>query len=168
MKIGILSETHGHSSRTVAALQILQDNLVRAVIHCGDIGSEGVVTELVAFVEKSDIPVYAVLGNVDYPDEEYRSWSTKGRFEVLGRVGEVVLDARRILVIHGDDTRMLDLAIQSGEYQYVFTGHTHECSDETIGSTRVINPGAVYRASKPTVAVLDMADGALEYIALGR
>ena len=68
------------------------------------------------------------------------------------------LAGKRILVIHGDDGYGLRMAIKSGEYDYVFTGHTHRVRDEKVGNTRVINPGALGGAfyEPRSIAYLDL------------
>jgi hypothetical protein len=57
-------------------------------------------------------------------------------------------------------------AIVSGRYDYIFTGHTHIPSDKKLGTTRVINPGALYQANPHTIAVLDLETGKLKSITL--
>ena len=57
MKIGLLSDTHGSLHRTVQALRILLQDEPGAIIHCGDIGSEEVLGELIAACEPARIPI---------------------------------------------------------------------------------------------------------------
>ena len=164
MKLGILSESHGSVFRTKEAINLLLSNLVQTVIHCGDIGSENVVIELQSRLQPRKIPFYAVLGNVDFPDDEFNHLSIPGQFEILGRFGEITIADNRIAITHGDDSTQLIHAIKSENYDYVFTGHTHQKEDRRCGKTRLINPGAVYRASEPSVAVLDLTNGNLEFL----
>ena len=49
MKIGILSDTHGHLTRSLAAIECLLDAGAEMLIHCGDIGSEQILIELGLF-----------------------------------------------------------------------------------------------------------------------
>ncbi len=65
MKIGLLSDTHGHLARSHAAIQCLLEQEVECLIHGGDIGSEQILIELAADCHADQIPVYAVTGNVD-------------------------------------------------------------------------------------------------------
>ncbi len=164
VKIGILSETHGNLDRTRDAIRALEREDVEVVLHCGDIGSESVLSELQSAFIADKIRFYAVLGNVDYPDSVYDSWSETDCFEILGRYGKITILDKTIAIIHGDNARVLDEAILSGDYAYVFTGHTHVKDDRRIASTRVINPGAVHRASVSTIAVLDLENDSLEFI----
>ena len=58
-------------------------------------------------------------------------------------------------------------AIDDG-VEYLLHGHTHEVRDERVGPTRVINPGALFRASRYTAAVLEPETDRLEILELHR
>ena len=46
MKIGILSDSHGHVQPVRAALQLLDAAGAQGFIHCGDVGNMEVIEEL--------------------------------------------------------------------------------------------------------------------------
>jgi putative phosphoesterase len=163
MKLGILSDTHGHTDRTRTACAILIGESVDAVLHCGDVGSEGVLIELATVFDPLGITVYVVQGNVDHYSTDVTGFSADVSIRMLGVYGDITLDDHRIAIVHGDDGRRRDYAATCGTFDYVFTGHTHAACDERIGDTRIINPGAVYRAAEPSVAVLDLATDTLQY-----
>jgi predicted phosphodiesterase len=50
---------------------------------------------------------------------------------------------------------------------YLLHGHTHEPRDERIESTRVINPGALFRARRYTVALLEPEKDRLQFVDVG-
>ena len=52
MKIGMLSDTHDDIDNTNKAIDIFQENDVKAVIHVGDIISPPVITEFYRLTEK--------------------------------------------------------------------------------------------------------------------
>ncbi|HMP77583.1 MAG TPA: YfcE family phosphodiesterase [Kiritimatiellia bacterium] len=163
MKIGILSDTHGAVGRTVRAMDTLIGRGSEAILHCGDIGGEEAWSEIMALCRAYDLPLHAVLGNVD--EYEPVIWSgPDGRLITIR--AELTLAGKSLAILHGHHFAALEQAISGGEYDYVFTGHTHQARDERVGRTRVINPGAVYRASPCTVAMLDLAADALEFITL--
>lgn len=164
MLIGILSDTHGDIGRGVRAMDLLLARGAQAVIHCGDIGSEEMLDELAALCEAHAVPLHAVLGNVDDYEPGLRDYRDGTRVTMWGAKADVELGGRRICVMHGHDARGLLAAIASGTYDYVFTGHTHQTYDEREGRTRVINPGAVYRANPPSVALLELSTDTLEFI----
>ena len=166
MKIGILSDTHGAVERTVNACGKLLEQGVEQVFHCGDLGSESILIELsTAFLPKA-VPVHAVLGNVDLYNDTLLHFPPESGVQMHGRTAEVELDNKRLGVVHGDDPRLFRTMLEADQLDYLFTGHTHEPSDTRAGRCRIINPGAVYRAAAPSIAVLDLAQDALTRIAL--
>lgn len=164
MKVGILSDTHGNTERTSSAIQLLKRESVAAVLHCGDIGSEAVLNELASSFGLAGVPVHAVLGNVDDPALARFPAST-GVVVKEGKA-EVECGGKRMALVHGHDLMVMREAIVSGRYDYIFTGHTHIASDKKIGTSRVINPGALHQAKPPSIAVLDTESGALKSITL--
>ena len=66
-------------------------------------------------------------------------------------------------------TDVLGNLIASGEYAYVFHGHTHRRRDRMIGHTRVINPGALggRRTERRSFCILDLATGETRFVELG-
>jgi predicted phosphodiesterase len=67
-----------------------------------------------------------------------------------------------ILVFHGHEPGFAR-ALGTQGADYVLHGHTHVTRDERIGKTRIINPGALCRAAKKTVATLDLAADVLTF-----
>ena len=166
MKIGILSDTHGEVGRSIRALELLLARNCGAIIHCGDIGSEEVWLELATLCRAHKLPLHGVLGNVDAHEPELREFTNGDGTILWGPRAEFELDGKRIAVLHGHEEARLIAAIQSGNFDYVLTGHTHQAEHYHEGPTHVINPGAVYRAHPPSVATLDLATDELEYINL--
>lgn len=162
MIIGLLSDTHSNLKRTARAVAALKSLRVEQVIHCGDIGSSLVLTELAAGFSDPDIPVTCVLGNVDGWDDDL--YSPVNHVQIAGRFAAMELAGRKIAVLHGDDAGRLNACTRSGEYDYIFTGHTHVRADEHYGKTRVINPGAIHRSPEPGCAVLDLKTGRLRFL----
>jgi len=163
MIIGLLSDTHGNLPRTEKALSLLKNAGARHLFHCGDLGSEDVLT-LLFEARESGTPVTLVHGNVDQWDPDLHLYAkklgmslprlVKGRFENL-----------TYGVTHGHDaTAMTELLDENPDY--IFTGHTHVPCDEIRGKSRVINPGAVHRAQTPMVSVLETRTGQLNRLPL--
>jgi len=165
MNLAILSDTHGHVGRTRAAAELLAAADPDVVVHAGDVGKEAVLIELADVFDPLEIPVHAVLGNVDvykkevvdFPATTCVSISPTASFELAGT---------RIGVIHGHERELLKEWIHSRRYDLIITGHTHRRSDKKIGDTRVVNPGALYRAEVPGCAMLDLKSGELRYFDL--
>jgi uncharacterized protein len=151
MKIGVVSDTHGHVLNAQAAARMLEALDVAAVLHCGDIGSPQIPA---AF---SKWTTHYVLGNVDHYDEELYAGAVAaagGTFHAC--FADLALAGKRIAVLHSDDAKRFRLTIASGDYDLVCYGHTHEAEQHQEGKTLVLNPGALYRASKHQIAVVDL------------
>ncbi len=165
MIIGLMSDTHGDIGRSFRAIDKLLARGCGAILHCGDIGSAEVFDELAALCRAHGVPLHAVLGNVDDGEPGLREYRSNDGVHLWGLRAELEFEGRRIAILHGHQPRALDEAIAGGRFDYVMTGHTHVREDRLEGATRVINPGAVYRAHPTSVATLDLASGELEFIA---
>lgn len=169
MLLGLLSDTHGHLAKTQAAIALLLAESPAVVLHAGDIGKETILIELAAAFDPINVPVHCVVGNVDvyrteitgFPDTTCVRVSTTASLELSGK---------RVGLIHGHDRGLLTEWMHNGDFDLIVTGHTHQRADRAIqhakGETRVVNPGAVYRASTPGCAVLDLDSGTLRYLDL--
>jgi predicted phosphodiesterase len=80
-------------------------------------------------------------------------------------LGDITVDGKRILFLHGDDEDLMTQALGMGA-PYLLHGHTHVKCDAMQGVTRVINPGAFCRThgNPRTVARLVPATGELRFI----
>jgi putative phosphoesterase len=157
MKIGILSDTHGHVTKTLQAIRMLRAEKVGLVIHAGDIGSEGVLHELMEQFGAEGIAVHAVLGNVDLYSDTIRTADGVMGVTVRRFIPDLKVDGVHLAVVHGDDARILAEFLDNPDLDYVVTGHTHVAEDRANRRPRLLNPGAVYRATVPSCAVLDTA-----------
>ena len=166
MKIGLLSDTHGNLSASAKAANLMIEQEVAAVIHCGDIGGEDILIELAALLHPLNIPLFAVLGNMDLPASDWRFFPSALGVELKGRFGEILLDGHRIAFLHGDQPRRLHEALYNGQFDLVFTGHTHRPHDQKEGTTRWINPGSAGRGHPNTIGILNLSSGALQIIEL--
>lgn len=151
MRIGVVSDTHGHVQNALAAARMLEALDVGAVLHCGDIGSPQVPPAFKKW------PTHYVLGNVDhYEDDVYAAavGSAGGNFH--GRFADLKLGGRRIALLHSDDAKRFRQVTTSEEYDLVCYGHTHEAEQHLSGRTLVLNPGALYRANPHQIAIVDL------------
>jgi putative phosphoesterase len=161
MKIGILSDTHGNLPATAKSARIFAKAGVEAVLHCGDIGGPDVLTELATVFQPLGVPIYAVYGNVDLYSDDWKFFPTHLGVQLFGRFGEIELGDRKIALLHSDDRARFRKTISSGDYDFVFSGHSHVVHDHAVDGTRCINPGTAGRGSPNTCAVLDLSSGEL-------
>jgi len=164
MILGILSDTHGHLPRTRTAIRQLTDAGAELLIHCGDLGSEEIVT-LLFEVKEEGLPVIAVPGNVDEWDPGLILYAKKLGLS-LPRTARTTQGGMTIAVHHGHDPREMSSLEHTPGLDLLFTGHTHVAKDQIIGSLRILNPGAVYRAQIPSVAVFDTETREMTWIPL--
>jgi len=150
MRIGVISDTHGHVQNTLAAVQKLEALAVSAVLHCGDIGSSEIPPLL------SGWPAHFVFGNCDHDHDSLRAAIEKAGLACYGSFGNLELAGRRIALIHSHDARLFQRVCGGGEYDLVCYGHTHQADQRRERKTLVLNPGALYRATPHSVAVVDL------------
>lgn len=151
MKIGIVSDTHGHVKRTRVAASLLTQANVDVVLHCGDVGSPEVIRQLDLW------PGHFVAGNVDQGIKNMLANAVSQRQAWHGEFADLVLDERRIAIAHGHDRKRLESCLASEEYDLVCCGHTHQARRRRVGKTLLLNPGALYRSAAPSCAVVDLA-----------
>ena len=147
MLLGIVSDTHGHAEFAREAVRLLESLEAEQVIHCGDIGSPEIVELFRAW------PTHYVLGNVDSRSTALENAIESAAGTLHGRFGSLEIDGRRIAFLHGDDERLLSETIAAERYDLVCYGHTHVAEQHRAGSTLVVNPGALYRAPRHTIAI---------------
>ena len=133
MKILIMSDTHGNSSRAFNA-HTLSDP-VDAIVHLGDGSGDADLLR-----EALDIPVINVAGNCDAGSNAPRElmWECEGK---------------RILLTHGDAyhvksglARLRQRAKEIGVDAVLF-GHTHQGLLECQAGLLMLNPGALSNGS---------------------
>ena len=142
MKLGLISDTHGHVPNAVHAALAGVDY----ILHAGDVGPMDVITELEVIA-----PVHAVLGNTDY-----------GIALPVTRLEE--FGGRKILIHHIVDVDFPSQTVRellSREHpEVVVFGHTHMPFDELRSRIRFINPGSASQprgGTAPSVAILELS-----------
>jgi putative phosphoesterase len=138
-----------------AALTTLQAEGATTILHCGDVCGPHMVRALAGF------EVWIVQGNMDGDFKltvAVEETLGPGRLAWLQRLA---LDGASVAMLHGDNEEALQNLIVSGEYTYVLHGHTHRRRDQTVGRTRVINPGALggRRPQRYSFCILDLTTG---------
>lgn len=130
------------------------------MIHCGDLASPPVVEALAV------LPSWFVLGNHD-ADMVPALQQAAAEFGpvCLGWGGMVELGGKSVGVAHGHMRYDLRCVLQ-GRPHYLLSGHSHIASDHLEGSVRRINPGALHRADRYSVALLDLETDELRFLAI--
>lgn len=156
MRLGLISDTHDNRARTRRALSLLENADAEAMVHAGDLNTAKLVPLFDGW------RMWLAQGNVDHPTQ-IQSAIDEHDVDVSYDVRhDVQAGSARVGLIHGDDEGRLRGMIDSGAFDLVVHGHTHAFRDERLGDTRVVNPGAVHRASPPSVCVWDTEEDELE------
>lgn len=158
MLVGLISDTHDNQARTQRALKIFEEHAPHALLHAGDLESGALVPR---FQRRW---TWLAQGNVDRAESIRQAIDENDVDIMYGETHEIQIAGKTIGLIHGHETARLEGMINSGAFDIVVHGHTHSFRDETIGDTRVINPGAVHRADPPSVCLYDLEEDALERI----
>ena len=125
MLVGLVSDTHGLIRPEIFTALAGVD----LILHAGDVGGHGVLTELSAIA-----PVRAVYGNTDSPGEP--GLEATLRFDI---------DGRSIHVSHGHELSggpTADRLLARYTADIIVYGHTHKPLVERAGPRLVVNPGA--------------------------
>jgi putative phosphoesterase len=149
MKIGIISDTHGLLRAQV--FDVFQG--VDHILHAGDVGDPGILTELAAIA-----PVTAVWGNVDGMDLRSR----------IPEIARLELGGVRVVILHGmqlgSPTPQKAAAAHPDAGLVVF-GHSHRPIIQQAGPTLAVNPGSAgpRRFKDPvTVAIAEIENGTVQ------
>ena len=138
MKIGVLSDTHDNLSNMIAALEVFREQKISTIVHCGDLTGLEMVSHFVGF------RVIYALGNMDTASRAMVKRINKMSDDnFAGTIFEGKVDGVWIAATHSHIKGVLHNLITKKKYAWIFHGHTHEKCDDLIGSTRVINPGAL-------------------------
>ncbi|MBI2656548.1 metallophosphoesterase [Candidatus Woesearchaeota archaeon] len=156
--IGIISDTHENEKAIQKAVAVLKDRDVELAVHCGDIISPPMLEHF------QGLKMKFVFGNNDGEKNGLNAFAEKFGFEEVADEKEFEHKGKKFYVYHGTKRDILDNAIKSNKYDYVLTGHTHVKRDERIGSTRLINPGALFRIYPYTIVILDVENDKLEFV----
>ena len=161
MRIGVVSDVHGNVDALRAALDAM-DGHIDELWCAGDTVHEyRFSNEAVAFVRAHAAAV--ILGNHDMvllsdagAPARQRPGVDQDEVAWLGTMPlrhEVVLDGRRVLMVHGSPWEPHGDYVRPGNPKWrdadqlgadiVVVGHTHEPMVERFGSTLVVNPGSL-------------------------
>lgn len=159
MIIGILSDSHGRAEAVRQAVTVLRHHGAERLFHCGDVGNHDTLDELL------ELPTVFVWGNMDRPTPAAHAYCESVGLSWPEPPVVVNLDGKRIGVCHGHE-RFVRTFAEEYDLDYLLIGHSHQRGDLKQGKTRIINPGALHRASPKTVATLDLDTDELTFLSV--
>ncbi len=162
MLIGVFSDVHDNLDNLGRALDIFKSRGVTALIFCGDFCSP-IPSRLMGSSFAGDI--HCVFGNGD-GDRFAISNVAKSQYPNLklhGEYAELDFEGVKVAVTHYPF--YAQALARTGQYQAVFSGHTHELHQEKIGDCLWVNPGELLGWKGPaTCAIYDTAANAVEIV----
>jgi putative phosphoesterase len=160
MKIGILSDTHNHTPNLERALSLFRARGITTLIHCGDMTSPNTAVLLKGF------HVIAVAGNMDVNTGQLeRALKMLNPQNSLSATFTGEIEGISIAATHSHRGNVPEL-VANGRYTYIFHGHTHRRKHEQVGSSHIINPGALggTQHESRSVCVVNLATNHVEFI----
>lgn len=161
MLIGLISDTHDHVPHIEKAVTLFKDREVELVLHAGDYCSPFTIPPF------EGLNLNGVFGNNDGDKYLLMTKFQAIGAELHGSFMEVEAAGKKIAVYHGTDQPITDALHQSGMYDVVVSGHTHETVNKQIGKTLAINPGTANGfGEQATIAFLDAETLEVEFVQL--
>lgn len=165
MKIGIISDTHDNLPAVYKAIERLNQERVELVLHAGDYVAPFTVMRF----KQLKATLIGVFGNNDGDHALLtKRFSEIENAEIRGHFAEVEVEGLTIALLHGEQEELLRSLINTGSYDVVIHGHSHEAEIRKESGTRIINPGEVcgYLTQKSTMALLDTVTRETEIVQL--
>ncbi len=161
MRVGVFSDVHDNLPSLERVLGAFADLGLTTLIFCGDFCSPIPARRIAAF----EGDVHCVFGNGDGDRFAMlrHALTEATNFRLHGEHAELVLDGRRVAVTHYP--LYAQALARTGDYDAVFSGHTHESSMERFGDCLWVNPGEVLGwKGSPTYAVYDTGSNSAEIL----
>jgi putative phosphoesterase len=156
MRIAIVSDTHDNMANFGKAIDWLNQQNIKLMLHCGDICTKETLEES---QKKFKGKIEFVRGNGDFHLDNIPDTLEVDLGDPLSQ-NAVAKQVKGAIVHYPDLAKKL---AESGKYHIVFYGHTHRPWEETVGNCRLVNPGELSgQRYKPCFALYDTEQDKLE------
>ena len=165
MLVGVLSDIHDNLDNLRQALEIFKERGVKALIFCGDFCSP-IPSRVLAGEFGGE--VHCVFGNGD--GDRFAMLNAANtqypNLKLHGEYAELEFEGVKVAVTHYPF--YAKALARTGDYQAVFSGHTHEAHQERVGECLWLNPGDILGwKGQATCAIYDTATNSAETITIG-
>lgn len=159
MKIGIISDTHDNMPMLQRAVELLNVRKVGHVIHAGDFASPFTFRALKHLI----CNFTGIYGNNDGERVLLQQISQQ---RIFTQPYILELAGRKIVIMH--EHHVVDALADSGHFDLVVYGHTHESDIRKRGNALIVNPGELggWLYGRSTLAVADLSTLSAELIEL--
>lgn len=157
MRIGVVSDSHDNVSAIRKAGEELRRRGVSLVLHAGDWVSP-FSARLLREALGEGVRIVGVWGNNEGERPYFLETARRFGVEIAGEAAELEVAGRRLALYHGTSSILLRALVESGLYDVVVYGHTHQAVIERRGKTLVVNPGELCGclSGRSTYAVIDL------------
>jgi putative phosphoesterase len=164
MKLGIIADTHDRLPFIDKAVQKLNREKVELVLHAGDYSAPFVASRF----KPLRAEMIGVFGNNDAEKTLLKQNFDAIGVHIRGRFAEVKAGGLKIALLHGEEAGLLESLINTGAYDVVLHGHTHQAGTSRTGKTLVVNPGEVcgYLSEHATFALLDTETMDVQFVSI--
>ena len=162
MLVGVLSDIHDRLDHLERALRLFESREVGTLFFLGDFCSP-IPSRILAQYPGT---VHAVFGNGD--GDRFAIADVAARSDALvlhGEWAELEVDGHRVALTHYP---IYGQALaRTGDYDAVFSGHTHERHEQAFGRTLWVNPGEVLGwKGAPSCAIWHSRANRVEFVQL--
>lgn len=159
MIIGIMSDTHDNLPMIQRAVELLNERGVGHVIHAGDFTSPFTFRAL----KRLTCDFTGIYGNNDGERVLLHKLSQQ---RIFTQPYILELAGKKIVVMH--EHQVVDALADSGHFDLVIYGHTHEPDIRKHGNALIVNPGELggWLYGRATMAVADLSTLSAELIEL--
>jgi len=165
MKLLIFSDTHDRVSKIPLITKAVVNEKPNIIIHLGDFVSPFFVNQLFQNIKKeANVErIILVKGNNDGDIDFLNSVCQRLEIKLFTEYFSEKIENKSILAIHKPD--FVEQLAKSGEFDYIFYGHTHKKEIKNVHSTIIANPGTAsgYLADESTYLTLELLDGKIEF-----
>lgn len=170
MQVVIISDIHNNEVNLKKVLHYCTNKKIKTVICCGDLASNetldflcdnfpGEIFYTLGNMEEGHLNIPALKNSIHLPDGSIRYKNSL----LYQKFGETTIDGKQIAFVHYPDKAKI--LAETGQYDFVFYGHTHKPWEEIIGKCKMLNPGNVTGdLYPPTFATWNTQNGQFELI----
>jgi putative phosphoesterase len=158
--LGVVANSDGRAEKLRAAVNLFISQGVDLIIHCGDIGGRHVLDAL------SDTASAFVWGDRDHDRTGLLRYAGSIGVTCWGMLGEMEHAEKKIVIVHGDNKPILKKLIDEQQYDYILCGHVMATEDQTVGRTRILNPGPLHGGAGGSAMVLEPTEGKIRIVPL--